>query len=115
MAVEVREIPTLPAPKVLNRRSSSNWSFGIYQQDGHVTVLARPHRRAEPVESLLASAAGYDARTAIRGRQLQAIAGKSLFAPLERVFIVSPALHVDSDAHQRFPPISPLIQRCPSE
>ena len=112
MTLHRRKNPLVADSKMLDRRVGGYSTFGIDQENTDFVRSAVLHCRLESVECLLAPAASHDAGPTIRRSQFFAISGETFLAPFNRVLVVvSTTFDVDSDSHQRFPPISPLAHR----
>ena len=81
-----------------------------------IAVSACTDRNLEAVESIIAAPAYNDSRAPVKRRKFLAVFCEALLAPRSGVVVVFPAaLNIYRDAHQRPPPICPLVQRFPSE
>jgi hypothetical protein len=92
----------------------SDWALRIHEEDNEVTRLLAPSL-AKVSECLITAAAGMDAESAGRKTNLLEELTKPPTASGGSigVFVVTAAVDIDADTHQRLPPISPFRQRCP--
>lgn len=115
VAVERWKSPPVSRLQVLDSSDGCCWPFGIDQKCTDFSRIACMNCSPEPVECLVSVAAGNNSGPRFTGSGFCAVRCKTLSASRNRVFVVPAAFDIDSDRHQRFPPISPLVQSLPSE
>jgi len=114
---QVGEAPSVPLVQVGCGRDAGLYrTFGIDQQNALLACLLPAYLGLESVERLSSSPAGDDFGLGSTWSDSPAVFSEALPAPGSCCFVpVSSTLDINGDGHQRFPPISPLIQRLPRE
>src|SRR6266508_2315743 len=106
-----RTIPTISGAEVLPGTRRQHRPFGVDEE--HWLAIARTLSRFEALVRVLATAAGHDPRhSACQARLLKELT-EAFAAGNLQLLRVAAAFYVESDAHQRVPPISPRVHRSP--
>src|ERR1035438_2874287 len=97
------------------RATFDNRLFAVNQQNWEITPARVLVRSSKPLVGLSAPTAPDNPRHPVFQTRLPKELRKTAPAlGLKRLVVVATSLHVYLHGHQRFPPISPLRQSCPS-
>ncbi len=109
-----RTLPPITRIEMSPRAGRNDTALGIHQENNEVTRMLA-HGLAKVIKCLKTAAAGNHAKSVFWEPEFleEFLKPAAASGGIIGMFVVTGALDVDTDTHQRFPPISPFRQRRP--